>query len=1182
MKLKRLRLQGYKTFASKTEFDFNSGITAVVGPNGSGKSNIADAIRWVLGEQSYSTLRGKRTADMIFSGSQTRARAGMAQAVLTLDNADGWLPIDYAEVEIGRRAYRSGENDYLINGQKVRLRDVQDLLATSGLAERTYTIIGQGLIDQALSLRAEERRALFEEAAGVSHYQARRAETLRRLQETQHNIERVHDILSEIGPRLNKLKRQASRARTYEQVELDLRHLLRIWYGYQWVTRREALQEQRDSANEAEAAWSASRDTIAARQSEAAQTRRQLEHVQSRRRQLSSQREGLRETRESAQRRVAVLRERSTLLTRQIAETEDELRNLENQRKIAQAAVDEAINDVRSAREELATHEYRLEKFNTTFEVRQQEIDRWVEKASSLEEEYASAQKQLAQTEGMLGELQERLEQHTDNTNGEGELHDLEVEARELSAALASAQELLNRRRAERQEVRNQLESARKEQQSELKNQKKLNDTLAALKEKIARLESRKDLLDQLRDQTGELPDEVQSAGRIASHLDFPTDHRIALEAALGARLNTFLIENEGSVQRFIEAYKGRQSLLAVATGALVVPALDAAPPDDPEVIAWAGDVVSADEKFRPLVDLLFQHILLVTSRDGAYRLGRHLPSGAVAVAPDGFMVHAGGLIEVVAADAHQSIMARERAWREARRELDEARERANELRQEIATQQNTVENQEKMLANLNRNEQQIAKQVYEAEQGLNHHQRNFDRTRQRQTFLSQQRDERHGERQRLKERIGKVSSGVEEKRDQVVQLQSAVSEARMRLEMLPTAEAKEQRRSRRQEIEAAHTILAGRQAVLESRRATLQQVDAQLRRLRDRLERLKHEQDELALSNAREQLEALQDELDAIDRQIEPLNTQQEDLYKKLADIEKALDEEQRKAHDLETLYTREKIALNQRESQLEGLAERIRADLGLVALEFDDEKGGQTPLPMDEIVDRLPDVTELPEDIEKTIRDYRSQLQRIGSVNPDAPREFEETQERHAFLTQQIEDLNQTERRLRRVISELDDLTSRAFAETVRKVDDIFAEFFERLFGGGSAQLVLTEPDDLTISGVDIICRLPNRRQQRLGLLSGGERSLTATALIFALLKVSPPPFCVMDEVDAMLDEANINRFRGVLRDLAEHSQFIVITHNRGTVQAARTVYGISMGTDSASQAISIRPEDYVNGDE
>ncbi|MDX1418235.1 MAG: AAA family ATPase, partial [Candidatus Promineifilaceae bacterium] len=255
MKLRQLTLQGYKTFPVKTEFVFDEGITAVVGPNGSGKSNIADAIRWVLGEQSYSTLRGKRTVDMIFAGSQTRSRSGMAQATLTLDNTSNWLPIDYTEVEITRRAFRSGENEYILNGQKVRLRDISELLATSGLSERTYTIIGQGLIDRALSLRSDERRALFEEAAGVNHYKNHRAETLRRLNETQHNLERVQDILAEIKPRLSSLQRQATRARNHEQIKQDLRNLLRIWYGYKWDRARAELRQVREHAHLAEKNW---------------------------------------------------------------------------------------------------------------------------------------------------------------------------------------------------------------------------------------------------------------------------------------------------------------------------------------------------------------------------------------------------------------------------------------------------------------------------------------------------------------------------------------------------------------------------------------------------------------------------------------------------------------------------------------------------------------------------------------------------------------------------------------------------------------------------------------------------------------------------------------------------------------------------------------------------------------
>jgi len=280
MKLHKLSLQGYKTFAARTEFVFDDGITAIVGPNGSGKSNIADALRWVLGEQSYSTLRARRTADMIFAGSQQRPRAGMAQATITLDNSDGWLPIDFSEVEITRRAFRSGENEYLINGRHVRLKDVADLLATSGLAERTYTIVGQGLIDQALSLRSDERRALFEEAAGITHYKTRRAETLRRLEETQRNLQRVRDILEELRPRVASLRRQATRTRNYEQISADLRELLRVWYGYKWEQAKGELRAARRAAETATAGWTTARDALLAHQNRIDDSQRRLTATQ--------------------------------------------------------------------------------------------------------------------------------------------------------------------------------------------------------------------------------------------------------------------------------------------------------------------------------------------------------------------------------------------------------------------------------------------------------------------------------------------------------------------------------------------------------------------------------------------------------------------------------------------------------------------------------------------------------------------------------------------------------------------------------------------------------------------------------------------------------------------------------------------------------------------------------------
>ncbi|MDT8304709.1 MAG: hypothetical protein RRC07_02135, partial [Anaerolineae bacterium] len=427
-------------------------------------------------------------------------------------------------------------------------------------------------------------------------------------------------------------------------------------------------------------------------------------------------------------------------------------------------------------------------------------------------------------------------------------------------------------------------------------------------------------------------------------------------------------------------------------------------------------------------------------------------------------------------------------------------------------------------------------------------------------------------------ERIATTEDKLDGYQKEVARLEEAVQGAQTRLAELPIVEAEQERRNRHQDVETARTIVAGREAVVESRRATLAQIDGQLQRLLQRRDQFAAERRQLDPDNAEQKTEDLRSELEALDGRLAPLRKRLEEKQALFERLEEDVAAAQRRTHDFETFYTQTKIALSQQENTLEGLIERIRNDLGLVQLSFDEEQGGQSPLPIGEIVEQLPAPAGLPDDIEESIHNYRGQLHRMGSVNPDAPAEYEQTRERHEFLTKQVEDLQQTEKRLRRVIAELDDLTSRAFATTVTHVDKIFGEMFTQLFGGGSAKLVLTEPDDLTVSGVDIIARLPNRRQQRLGLLSGGERSLTAAALLFALLKVAPPPFSVLDEVDAMLDEANVTRFRAVLRDLARQSQFIVITHNRGTVQAARTVYGVSMGADSTSQVISIRPEEYL----
>jgi chromosome segregation protein len=326
------------------------------------------------------------------------------------------------------------------------------------------------------------------------------------------------------------------------------------------------------------------------------------------------------------------------------------------------------------------------------------------------------------------------------------------------------------------------------------------------------------------------------------------------------------------------------------------------------------------------------------------------------------------------------------------------------------------------------------------------------------------------------------------------------------------------------------------------------------------------------------DQLKAQQEELAALNRELQPARERQNASRLALQRLEAEMARQRAMDLDDERRYAESRVALTQHENQVQNLRERISNDLGLVDLPYEDGQAGQSPLPIDGVAEQLPAVAELPEDLESSIQRYRGQLHRMGAINPEARAEYEETRGRVDFLSQQLEDLTAAREQLRGVLEELDRQTSQAFGAVVKEVDVAFGRTFGRLFGGGAAQLILTDPDDLTLSGVEIVARLPNRREQSLALLSGGERSLTAAALIFALLTVSPTPFCILDEVDAMLDEANVNRFRELLAELSHHTQFVVITHNRGTVQAAETIYGVSMGADSASQVLSVRPEEYL----
>ncbi len=1245
-RLKSLELHGYKTFASRTEFQFPGVITAIVGPNGSGKSNIADALRWVLGEQSYSLLRGRKTEDMIFAGSELRPRAGMASATVLFDNSDGWLPIDFSEVAITRRAYRDGENEYLLNGQRVRLKDVSELLAQSGLAERTYTIIGQGLVDAALSLKAEERRRLFEEAAGIGLHRARREEALKRLEATSRNLERVEDILAELQPRLRSLERQARRAQEYEQVKADLRVLLREWYGYHWRRAQRELAEAREAARARENVLERVRAEQAGLAGELAGV---VAHIQALRNRLGDwhrQSSQLHARREIISRELAVSDERARSLGEQCQDVESELARLEAEQALLQESLTGAIAETAQLQSE-------VEEGRGQVETARRELQELQKERSRVEGSLQAARQSLAALTAQQAHLQARRASGQANLDRQMELLRAaasamaaeENELRARAAALAETDRLWQEARANQEAVQEKLNHLRQRLAEAEAARQDILEQRAAQEAQAARLLAQLEILEQAEENlagyAGGARLLIQAAreerlkgvrGILGSLLSIPAEYDTAIAAALGEFVDAVvldtgpepaldLIDQAGAPSIPEEGKRGAEEAEMGGRAALLpLPEMETVHQPDPEnpslagleeVLGTAAGVIEAPAELRGAIQALLGQALLVRDRPAAQRVLERLracaadreedggigmpgPEPPVFVSPAlrvvtlrGEVYYAGGPVlahtNAATGDGMDSIstpLSRPRQMRELRGQLEEAnrQRRAREeqalaldqaLRQLHEAESRRVED----LKTATANEERQRSAQREADLAAEKARRQIQWRREEQIHLE---DEIRRNQEALAQDALQLQS-LEKEIAQARQLQRELNEqlARLSLDELQTrlshwvtrlavaeralAEATRRRQERQAALERAQNTQVATRDRLAAIRASIKEIEAQKSDLR---------QEEVELAR---QIEALR-------VQIEPNEADLEAAEKEQARLQ-SLEAAARQSLALaEHHHAQARILLVRRQEALESLRRRIEDDadyvrFGLVAFEYAEEISGQSPLPLDGMVEQLPVIHELSPDIEENIKRQRAQLRRIGPINPEAQAEYLAARERFDFLRAQVADLTQAQADIHRVIAELDALMEREFRKTFEAVAGHFHEIFARLFGGGTARLLLTNPDNLTETGIEIEARLPGRRSQGLALLSGGERSLTAAALVFSLLKVSPTPFCVLDEVDAMLDEANVGRFRDLLRELSQNTQFIVVTHNRNTVQVADVIYGVTMGRDSASQVLSLK---------
>ncbi|HOZ38986.1 MAG TPA: chromosome segregation protein SMC [Anaerolineaceae bacterium] len=1191
-KLASLVLHGYKTFAKETNLVFPARITAIVGPNGSGKSNVADSIRWVLGEQSYSMLRAKKTEDMIYSGSENRSRAGMASVSITFDNQTNWLPIDYSEVTLTRRAYRDGQNEYLLNNQRVRLKDFHELLAKTGLADRTYTIIGQGLVDLALSIRPDERRRLFEEAAGIGLYRSRKEEALRRLETTQRNLERVSDIIEEIRPRLRSLEKQSARVGEYKLVQESLKNNLREWYGYQWMVAQSQIEGIQASLAEAE---SASADSKTALDADRQRIENLREEVDSKRIAIDRLMNDLRALRDEIQQQnqtIAVLDSRKRSAEESRSQLVMDSGNLEETILSEEKILSSLLAEKSRQEQELATLNERFNTANKDYEALKAQKDALDKEERLLSSKQLEAEKNVAIYRARRQEHTYRLEElkKTSETNQE-KLRDvlekkalLEQQLNSLISSISGQEKAISLLEAD-------IEKQGSDKTALAKSLDEINRKLNALNLEKNRIVNRLELMQQSRESMEGFSEGAKGVLKAAkskalqhevtdlvTKLEVPEAYERAINAALGEAVDVLVVKGELDYALIKDLSGKAQERFAIIGELARKQNTQKALLDDPRVLGNAADLVKTETNLQQTIDQLLGSYLVVGEMDDALNLwGESKDANFVTLNGDVLLKNGMALLGKTNGAGKVSYS---RVVKSLQQELDGIEVGLKQARELEQHGKNDIGNLEAKLQDILKHRQSDQMNLQQSRKEMNALQLELDKLNGQHNWLQQQLNTGAAQEQHLQQQLEETSGKEKTNRQESEQLKTEISNIRANKDGFNTIELEAQVHYLQTEKQVLQQALQHSKVTVISATERLENEKKRLLLYQDRLKTL-----EMSLaafdrdiSQGRELVDQKTLSADGLQReQLDPLRSELQTIEELNRQISQQDSENQKEFSTKERLVVHYKLEMVHHQERIESLRSRIEDDFGLIELEYKSEYSKSTPLPFpDMVIESLPVIKALPEGVEEAIRQQKNQIRRIGTVNLEAENEFHEVKERYDSLTSQTADLKDAIQDIEKLIKELDAVMREEFLKTFKAVSVEFTAMFARLFNGGSARLLLSDEESPIEGGIEIEARLPGKREQGLVLLSGGERSLTAVALVFALLRVSPTPFCVLDEVDAMLDESNVGRFLELLRDLSKDTQFVLITHNRNTVSAADVIYGVTMGKDSASQVISLQLEE------
>lgn len=1181
MYLKRIEIAGFKSFADRTKIEFEEGVTAVIGPNGSGKSNITEAIRWVLGEQSAKSLRGGKMPDIIFAGSESRKQLNIAEVTVVLDNTDNYLPLGFSEVSVTRRYRRTGESDFFINKKACRLKDIQDLFMDSGLGKESFSIISQGKVEAIFASKPEDRRGIFEEAAGVLKYKQRKRKAEQKLFETEDNLSRVQDIIYELEDQLTPLAAQSEAAKEF----LALKKELTATDVSLTVAK---IKQTRDSWESAKTDFEELSKTVEEKSRFIQQTEQQLGTLREKRGSLDEQLETgqqqllhLSEALKQAEGQKALLSERSKNTQKTSAEYRETLNEQRKKKDDAQANLQEVQTQQADKQTEKVALEEKIQQLTNEAEKYKKSPKELLE---DLRGTYVELMQESANVSNELKYLERQYTQETAKnqqsvTRFEALRDQLEELTEQQSAAQTKTKTLEAQLTEEQENYRRLAEEKNVSQQQLQKEQQLMYDMMSQVQQARARQKS----LQEIQENYSGFYQGVRSVlqhkeqlsgivGAVAELIEVPEKYTLAIETALGASAQHIIVENEKDARQGITFLKkqrsGRGTFLPLTTikprslGAHHYQAIK----DVDGFLGIASELVSFSENVAPVMQNLLGAIVIARDLDSANLLARQLRYQVRVVSLDGDVMNAGGSMTGGATkqgnrgnlfnqghelaewtkryeEINQALQAKEAFVRDLQAKVADQTESLETLRtqgeQTRLAYQEAQSSEERVVTELTRLQKEQSLFSYEAkelESFLNDYQVQKETLDFKQVELKTQQDKINQEIQQLNEE----SDQLEEKR------------AGINAEL--------------SRLQADYAVLDERLLYLERQALGFEE---QINELTNQIVNLENQL--LALSSDSSDHEESEESLT---QRLTELATAREHLQEQLAvwkEMRQSLQQQVDQADSELTEANREQKQLLARQSQADVQKNRYELKLDN-ALAYLQEEYSLTFEGAEAQAD-----PEIDQQVAQTeVSRLKQAIEKLGPVNLNAIEQYQQVEERYDFLTTQRDDLLSAKEQLFETMDEMDDEVKTRFFTTFQAIREKFNVVFPNMFGGGRAELVLTDPDDLLNTGIEIEAQPPGKKLQSLSLLSGGERALTAIALLFSIIQVRPVPFCVLDEVEAALDEANVARFGRYLSAFQNDTQFIVVTHRKGTMEAADVLYGVTMQESGVSKIISVRLEE------